>query len=86
MIVPLVNGIIIAYSNVTPFITFTLGTMIIACGINSYYMTLVNGASPISGFDSGFPVPLRAGFVAMCVLSALIHHLYALIAVAFVCA
>ena len=35
-IIGLVNGIIIAYLNVTPFIT-TLGTMIIVHGINSLY-------------------------------------------------
>ena len=48
-VIGLINGIIIAYLNVTPFIT-TLGTMIIVYGINSLYYDFV-GASPISGFD-----------------------------------
>ena len=39
-IIGLVNGIIIAYLNVTPFIT-TLGTMIIVYGINSLYYDFV---------------------------------------------
>jgi methyl-galactoside transport system permease protein len=51
-VIGLINGIIIAYLNVTPFIT-TLGTMIIVYGINSLYYDFV-GASPISGFDSHF--------------------------------
>ena len=51
-VIGLINGLIIAYLNVTPFIT-TLGTMIIVYGINSLYYDFV-GASPISGFDSGF--------------------------------
>jgi methyl-galactoside transport system permease protein len=42
-VIGLVNGIIIAYLNVTPFIT-TLGTMIIVYGINSLYYDYV-GAS-----------------------------------------
>ena len=51
-LIGLVNGLIIAYLKVTPFIT-TLGTMIIVYGINSLYYDFV-GASPIDGFDSGF--------------------------------
>ena len=38
-VIGLVNGLIIAYLNVTPFIT-TLGTMIIVYGINSCITTL----------------------------------------------
>ncbi len=57
-VIGLINGLIIAYLNVTPFIT-TLGTMIIVYGINSLYYDFV-GASPISGFDSGFSTLLRA--------------------------
>ena len=60
-VIGLINGLIIAYLNVTPFIT-TLGTMIIVYGINSLYYDFV-GASPISGFDSGFY--LAQGFVAL---------------------
>ncbi|TKI05806.1 galactose/methyl galactoside ABC transporter permease MglC [Martelella alba] len=51
-ILGLVNGLIIAYLRVTPFIT-TLGTMTIVYGINSLYYNLV-GASPIAGFDNHF--------------------------------
>ena len=51
-VIGLVNGVIIAYLKVTPFIT-TLGTMIIVYGINSLYYDYV-GASPIAGFDTGF--------------------------------
>ncbi|SLM63916.1 MULTISPECIES: galactose/methyl galactoside ABC transporter permease MglC [Dickeya] len=51
-LIGLVNGIIIAYLKVTPFIT-TLGTMIIVYGINSLYYDVV-GASPIAGFDERF--------------------------------
>ena len=38
-VIGLINGLIIAYLNVTPFIT-TLGTMIIVYGINSLYYDL----------------------------------------------
>ena len=75
-IIGLVNGIIIAYLNVTPFIT-TLGTMIIVYGINSLYYDFV-GASPISGFDSGFST-FAQGFFRLSYIT-----FYALIAVAFV--
>ncbi|EFI6478425.1 galactose/methyl galactoside ABC transporter permease MglC [Escherichia coli] len=61
-VIGLINGLIIAYLNVTPFIT-TLGTMIIVYGINSLYYDFV-GASPISGFDSGFST-FAQGFVAL---------------------
>ena len=61
-VIGLINGIIIAYLNVTPFIT-TLGTMIIVYGINSLYYDFV-GASPISGFDGGFST-FTQGFIAL---------------------
>jgi len=51
-IIGLVNGIIVAYLKVTPFIA-TLGTMIIIYGLNSLYYDSV-GASPIAGFDERF--------------------------------
>lgn len=80
-IIGLINGIIIAYLNVTPFIT-TLGTMIIVYGINSLYYDFV-GASPISGFDSGFST-FAQGFVALGSFRLSYITFYALIAVAFV--
>ncbi len=43
-VIGLINGLIIAYLNVTPFIT-TLGTMIIVYGINSLYYDFVGGVA-----------------------------------------
>jgi methyl-galactoside transport system permease protein len=80
-IIGLINGIVIAYLNVTPFIT-TLGTMIIVYGINSLYYDFV-GASPISGFDSGFST-FTQGFLAIGSFRLSYITFYALIAVAFV--
>ncbi|MDG6882385.1 Galactoside transport system permease protein mglC [Phocoenobacter uteri] len=51
-IIGLINGLVIAVLNVTPFIA-TLGTMIIVYGINSLYYDAV-GASPIAGFSDAF--------------------------------
>ncbi|GJH41977.1 galactose/methyl galactoside ABC transporter permease MglC [Pasteurella canis] len=51
-IIGLVNGLVIAYLNVTPFIA-TMGTMIIVYGINSLYYDAVGG-SPIAGFNETF--------------------------------
>ena len=80
-IIGLVNGIIIAYLNVTPFITTT--------GYDDYrlrdqllYYDFV-GASPISGFDSGFST-FAQGFIALGGFRLSYITFYALIAVAFV--
>ncbi len=51
-VIGLVNGFVIAYLNVTPFIA-TMGTMIIVYGINSLYYDAVGG-SPIAGFNENF--------------------------------
>ena len=51
-IIGMVNGLIVAYLNVTPFIA-TLGTMIIVYGANSLYYDAV-GSSPIAGFSKSF--------------------------------
>ncbi|QIM63008.1 galactoside ABC transporter permease MglC [Pasteurellaceae bacterium Orientalotternb1] len=51
-VIGLVNGLVIAYLNVTPFIA-TMGTMIIVYGINSLYYDAV-GSSPIAGFNDSF--------------------------------
>lgn len=51
-LIGLVNGLVIAYLNVTPFIA-TMGTMIIVYGINSLYYDAVGG-SPIAGFSEDF--------------------------------
>lgn len=52
MIFGLLNGIVVTYLNVTPFIA-TLGTMLIIYGVNSLYYDWV-GSAPISGFDERF--------------------------------
>ncbi len=80
-VIGLVNGIIIAYLNVTPFIT-TLGTMIIVYGINSLYYDYV-GASPIAGFDSHFST-FAQGFITLGGLKLSYITFYAIIAIAFV--
>ncbi|MGX2947266.1 galactose/methyl galactoside ABC transporter permease MglC [Frederiksenia canicola] len=51
-VIGLINGLVIAYLNVTPFIA-TMGTMIIVYGINSLYYDAV-GSSPIAGFNDSF--------------------------------
>ena len=51
-VIGLVNGLVIAYLNVTPFIA-TMGTMIIVYGFNSLYYDGVGG-SPIAGFSESF--------------------------------
>lgn len=51
-LIGLINGLIVAYLNVTPFIA-TLGTMIIVYGANSLYYDAV-GSSPIAGFSESF--------------------------------
>ena len=61
-IIGLVNGLIVAYMKVTPFIA-TLGTMIIVYGINSLYFDTV-GASPIAGFDERFS-EFAQGFIRL---------------------
>src|SRR5476649_1035452 len=80
-LIGLLNGIIIAYLNVTPFIT-TLGTMIIVYGINSLYYDYV-GSSPVAGFDPGFS-HFAQGFVMLGGLKISFITFYALIAIGFV--
>ena len=80
-VVGLVNGVIIAYLKVTPFIT-TLGTMIIVYGINSLYYDYV-GASPIAGFDAGFS-KFAQGFLRFGDFKLSFITFYAIIAIVFV--
>ncbi|KGT95767.1 beta-methylgalactoside transporter permease [Erwinia typographi] len=80
-IIGLVNGLIIAYLKVTPFIT-TLGTMIIVYGINSLYYDFV-GASPIAGFDDKFST-FAQGFIRFGDFKLSYITFYALIAIFFV--
>lgn len=79
-IIGLVNGIIVAYLKVTPFIA-TLGTMIIVYGINSLYYDSV-GASPIAGFDERFSV-FTQGFIRMGDFRFSYITFYAIIAIIF---
>ncbi|MRT42125.1 galactose/methyl galactoside ABC transporter permease MglC [Enterobacteriaceae bacterium RIT702] len=80
-VIGLVNGVIIAYLKVTPFIT-TLGTMIIVYGINSLYYDFV-GASPIAGFDPGFS-KFAQGFLRLGDFKLSFITFYAVIAIVFV--
>lgn len=80
-LIGLVNGLIIAYLKVTPFIT-TLGTMIIVYGINSLYYDYV-GASPIAGFDDKFST-FAQGFIRMGEFKLSYITFYAAIAIFFV--
>ncbi|MBA2814811.1 galactose/methyl galactoside ABC transporter permease MglC [Candidatus Pantoea persica] len=80
-LIGLLNGVIIAYLKVTPFIT-TLGTMIIVYGINSLYYDYV-GASPIAGFDTGFS-KFAQGFFRFGDFKLSYITFYAIIAIVFV--
>ncbi|KYG16483.1 Galactoside transport system permease protein MglC [Serratia plymuthica] len=80
-VIGLVNGLIIAYLNVTPFIT-TLGTMIIVYGINSLYYDSV-GASPVAGFDPKFS-SFAQGFLRFGDFKLSYITFYAIIAIIFV--
>ena len=80
-VIGLVNGLIIAYLNVTPFIT-TLGTMIIVYGINSLYYDSV-GASPVAGFDPKFST-FAQGFLRFGDFKLSYITFYAIIAIIFV--
>lgn len=51
-LVGLINGLIVTYLNVTPFIA-TLGTMLIVYGVNSLYYDF-SGSSPISSFSESY--------------------------------
>ncbi len=77
-LIGLLNGVIIAYLKVTPFIT-TLGTMIIVYGVNSLYYDHV-GASPVAGFDEKFST-FAQGFLRIGDFKLSYITFYALIAV-----
>jgi methyl-galactoside transport system permease protein len=79
-VIGLINGIIVAYLKVTPFIA-TLGTMIIVYGINSLYYDKV-GASPIAGFDPRFS-EFTQGFIRIGDFRFSYITFYAIIAVIF---
>ncbi|RKF14500.1 galactose/methyl galactoside ABC transporter permease MglC [Alginatibacterium sediminis] len=77
----LVNGIIVAYLKVTPFIA-TLGTMIIVYGVNSLYFDSV-GASPIAGFDERFST-FAQGFIRLGDFKLSYLLFYAIVAICVV--
>jgi len=80
-LIGLVNGFIVAYMRVTPFIA-TLGTMIIVYGINSLYFDSV-GASPIAGFDPRFS-EFAQGFIRLGSFRLSYLTFYAVIAIGVV--
>ncbi|OED43897.1 galactoside ABC transporter permease MglC [Endozoicomonas sp. (ex Bugula neritina AB1)] len=79
-VIGVVNGIIVAYLKVTPFIA-TLGTMIIVYGINSLYFDYV-GASPVAGFAEQFS-EFAQGFVRIGSFRLSYITFYAIIAIGF---
>lgn len=79
-IIGLVNGIIVAYLKVTPFIA-TLGSMIIVYGINSLYFDYV-GATPVAGFAEQFS-EFAQGFVRIGSFRLSYITFYAVIAIIF---
>ncbi|WCE30466.1 galactose/methyl galactoside ABC transporter permease MglC [Vibrio sp. SCSIO 43137] len=79
-LIGLMNGIIVAYLKVTPFIA-TLGSMIIVYGINSLYYDSV-GASPIAGFDEGFS-EFTQGFIRLGDFRFSYITFYAIVAIGF---
>jgi methyl-galactoside transport system permease protein len=80
-LIGLINGIIVAYLKVTPFIA-TLGTMIIVYGVNSLYFDTV-GASPIAGFDERFS-EFAQGFIRLGDFKLSYLTFYAVIAIGVV--
>ncbi|MCP2040858.1 methyl-galactoside transport system permease protein [Neisseria sp. HSC-16F19] len=77
----LINGIIVTYMNVTPFIA-TLGTMLVFYGINSLYYDSV-GSAPIAGFDQGYST-FTQGFFNIGGFRLSYITIYAVIAIALV--
>ncbi|WP_054671033.1 galactose/methyl galactoside ABC transporter permease MglC [Parasalinivibrio latis] len=80
-LIGLINGIIVAYLRVTPFIA-TLGTMIIVYGVNSLYYDSV-GASPVAGFDERFTT-FAQGFIRLGDFRLSYITFYAILAIIFV--
>lgn len=80
-LIGLINGIVVAYLNVTPFIT-TLGTMIMVYGLNSLYFDYV-GATPVAGFDARFS-DFAQGYIKFGKFKLSYLTFYATIAIGFV--
>ncbi|MEH8062944.1 MULTISPECIES: galactose/methyl galactoside ABC transporter permease MglC [Gallibacterium] len=80
-VIGMINGLIVAYLNVTPFIA-TLGMMIIVYGANSLYYDAV-GSSPIAGFSKSFS-EFTQGFFQLGDFRLSFITIYAAIAAFFV--
>ena len=79
-LIGVINGLVIAYMKVTPFIA-TMGSMIIVYGINSLYYDYV-GASPVAGFAQQFS-EFTQGFIRLGDLRLSYITFYAVIAIIF---
>ncbi len=79
-LIGLVNGLVVAYLKVTPFIA-TMGTMIIVYGVNSLYYDYV-GASPVAGFATQFS-EFTQGFIRLGDFRLSYITFYAVIAIIF---
>ena len=79
-LIGVINGLVIAYMKVTPFIA-TMGSMIIVYGINSLYYDHV-GASPVAGFAQQFS-EFTQGFIRLGDLRLSYITFYAVIAIIF---
>lgn len=79
-LIGLVNGLVVAYLKVTPFIA-TMGSMIIVYGVNSLYYDYV-GASPVAGFATQFS-EFTQGFIHLGDFRLSYITFYAVIAIIF---
>ena len=79
-LIGVINGLVIAYMKVTPFIA-TMGSMIIVYGINSLYYDYV-GASPVAGFAQQFS-EFTQGFIRLGDLRLSYITFYAVFAIIF---
>ncbi len=79
-VIGVVNGLVIAYMKVTPFIA-TMGSMIIVYGINLLYYDYV-GASPVAGFAEQFS-EFTQGFIRLGDFRLSYITFYAIIAIIF---
>ncbi|MGL4947116.1 MAG: galactose/methyl galactoside ABC transporter permease MglC, partial [Cetobacterium sp.] len=80
-LVGFLNGFVVAYLSVTPFVA-TLGSMIIIYGANSLYFDYV-GASPIAGFSKSF-TSFAQGFFTLGGFRFNYLIIYAALAVLFI--
>ncbi|MGI9276009.1 MAG: galactose/methyl galactoside ABC transporter permease MglC [Endozoicomonas sp.] len=80
-VIGLLNGIVVAYLKVTPFIA-TMGMMIAVYGVNSLYFDTV-GASPVAGFTEQFSA-FTQGFITLGNLRLSYLTFYAAAAIAIV--